>query len=184
MWFNKSAGVFASAIFATLQYNIVNSQIARMYGFGIFFVLLATYCISLYIRRSERIHYLALILYVLSATIAAYSHYFSFLCIGIITLSVWLIEKAPKRNAVLIAVITSYSIHYTKLYDDAKFTYDATAAAKRRDDYFGGVTENQKSFVLKNCGFFDENVSYGAIFNREKSSGKHPVIDFETLPEK
>jgi len=67
---------------------------------------------------------------------------------------------------------------------DAKFTYDATAAAKRRDDYFGGVTENQKSFVLKNCGFFDENVSYGAIFNREKSSGKHPVIDFETLPEK
>ncbi len=106
VWFNKSAGVFASAIFATLQYNIVNSQIARMYGFGIFFVLLATYCISLYIRRSERIHYLALILYVLSATIAAYSHYFSFLCIGIITLSVWLIEKAPKRNAVLIAGIT------------------------------------------------------------------------------
>jgi len=67
---------------------------------------------------------------------------------------------------------------------DAKFTYDATAAAKRRDDYFGGVTENQKSFVLKNCGFFDENISYGTIFNRKGSSAIHPVIYFNELPNK
>lgn len=65
---------------------------------------------------------------------------------------------------------------------NAKFTYDATAAAKRRDDYFGGINSNQDSFVLKNCGFFDENISYGTIFTRKKSTTNHPVIDFNALP--
>lgn len=65
---------------------------------------------------------------------------------------------------------------------DARFTYDATAAAKRRDDYYGGVSKNQKSFVLKNCGFFDENTVYKTLFTRGKSSSEHPNIDFEALP--
>ncbi|MCK3685494.1 DUF3472 domain-containing protein [Maribellus sp. YY47] len=65
---------------------------------------------------------------------------------------------------------------------DAKFTYDATASAKRRDDYYGGVSKNQKAFVLKNCGFFDENTTYLSLFNRKASTAGHPVIDFDALP--
>ncbi len=65
---------------------------------------------------------------------------------------------------------------------EAGFTYDATAAAKRRADYYGGVTKNRKSFVMKNCGFFDENTAYRTVFTREKSSAAHPEIDFKALP--
>ena len=65
---------------------------------------------------------------------------------------------------------------------DAKFTYDATASAKRRYDYYGGLTKNKKSFLLKNCGFFNKNTSYGTTFNRRKSSKQHPVVDINNLP--
>ncbi|WP_167616154.1 DUF3472 domain-containing protein [Maribellus sediminis] len=66
--------------------------------------------------------------------------------------------------------------------DEAKFTYDATANAKRRADCSGGLTKNKQSFFLKNCGFFNENVEKGTIFEREQSKKDHPAIDFDALP--
>lgn len=66
----------------------------------------------------------------------------------------------------------------------AKFTYDATAQAKRRADYDGGVSQNQQVFYLKNCGFFDKNIEYGTIFQRELTPGTHPEVDLKALPVK
>ncbi|MFV0506743.1 MAG: DUF3472 domain-containing protein [Bacteroidales bacterium] len=68
--------------------------------------------------------------------------------------------------------------------EDAKFTYDATARAKRRNDYYGGLAKDKKHFVLKNCGFFDKNIEYGAKFSRTTTSSARPIIDFDALPEK
>ncbi|MFV0346484.1 MAG: DUF3472 domain-containing protein [Bacteroidales bacterium] len=67
---------------------------------------------------------------------------------------------------------------------DAKFTYDATAKAKRRDDYYGGLTKDKKCFMLKNCGFFDNNTEYGAAFTRKPTSSGQPIINFRALPSK
>lgn len=61
----------------------------------------------------------------------------------------------------------------------ATFTHDATANAKARLDYAGGVTENN-AFFLKNCGFFNDKTSYGTKLERI-NSGKEPVIDFNAL---
>lgn len=66
--------------------------------------------------------------------------------------------------------------------NSAKFTYDATASAKRRADYYGGITKDKKAFVLRNCGFFDENTSYGTTFNRKGNLENHPDINMSELP--
>lgn len=66
----------------------------------------------------------------------------------------------------------------------ARFTYDATARANRRADYDGGISMNQATFYLKNCGFFDENIVYGTTFQRTPTAGTHPNVNLKTLPVK
>ncbi|MBQ4914581.1 DUF3472 domain-containing protein [Maribacter sp. MMG018] len=63
---------------------------------------------------------------------------------------------------------------------EATFTYDATANAGIRQDYQGGIDNN--TFYLKNCGFFNENTTYGSVFSRT-GTGNVPNIDFGALPE-
>jgi len=59
-----------------------------------------------------------------------------------------------------------------------KFTHDATASAKVRLDYQGGVEGDY--FYLKMGGFFNEWVPMGTIFERP-AVGEQPVIDFDAL---
>jgi len=61
----------------------------------------------------------------------------------------------------------------------ATFTADATAAAGDRVDFSGGANGN--NFFLKNCGFFNDDVSPGTTFTRI-ASGTAPDIDFSALP--
>jgi hypothetical protein len=56
----------------------------------------------------------------------------------------------------------------------AKFTADATARKESRLDYAGGV--NKGSFVLKNCGFFDERTQINTQLVRSET-GNRPSID-------
>ncbi|NDV59460.1 DUF3472 domain-containing protein [Bacteroides sp. 519] len=61
---------------------------------------------------------------------------------------------------------------------EAKFTHDATAKAKVRLDYQGGVEGDW--FYLMMGGFFNESVEMGTMFQRP-ATGNQPVIDFEEL---
>ena len=61
---------------------------------------------------------------------------------------------------------------------EAKFTADATARKGERLDYTGGTKEDR--FYLKNCGFFDTNLSIGKILERAPT-GNHPDINFSLL---
>lgn len=61
----------------------------------------------------------------------------------------------------------------------ATFSHDGTAGAGVRKDFQGG-SKDKKGFYLKNDGFFSESTVYGTAFVRS-STGKHPVIDFESL---
>jgi hypothetical protein len=58
----------------------------------------------------------------------------------------------------------------------ARFTADATARKESRLDYAGGIAD--KTFFLRNCGFFSENTSMNSVFIRAPS-GQVPVKDFE-----
>ena len=58
----------------------------------------------------------------------------------------------------------------------AMFTADATARKESRLDYAGGAAD--KTFFLRNCGFFSDNTEMNSVFKRA-SSGEKPVQDFE-----
>jgi len=60
------------------------------------------------------------------------------------------------------------------------FTYDATAAAGVRQDYKGGMENNQ--FFLQNCGFFDENTILLSTFERIENLKDRPKINLKKLP--
>jgi len=61
----------------------------------------------------------------------------------------------------------------------AKFTIDNTGIKGYRMDYSGGVED--KSFYLKNCGFFNNYAIRNTIFIRP-STGKAPQVQLDELP--
>ncbi|MEN8119691.1 MAG: DUF3472 domain-containing protein [Bacteroidota bacterium] len=63
----------------------------------------------------------------------------------------------------------------------ARFTADATARDQARLDYAGGLSGDNKSFMLKNCGFFSDNTVIDSNFKREGNLIS-PDIDFSILP--
>ena len=64
----------------------------------------------------------------------------------------------------------------------ARFTADATARGGHRLDYAGGTRDGV--FFLKNCGFFDDRVSFDQWFEKPSNPDARPVIDLEMLPMK
>lgn len=64
---------------------------------------------------------------------------------------------------------------------EGKFTIDSTGNAGVRLDYAGGLSEDQKSFFLKNCGFFDGLTESGTPFERKSSGSKAPMFNFKAL---
>ncbi len=60
----------------------------------------------------------------------------------------------------------------------ATFTCDGTGRAGVRTDLYGGVQDN--SFILQNCGFFNETTGFRSKFNRNPE-GNIPQIDFDAI---
>ncbi len=81
-WFNTTAAIYAASFMAILQYAVAQSQIARMYGFGIPFILLMVYFWDKIVRNKPTLKYS--ILYVIAASICTYTHYFSLLFVVIV----------------------------------------------------------------------------------------------------
>lgn len=74
--------------------------------------------------------------------------------------------------------VRSSSGKWTEL-NKAKFTGDNTARKKFRMDYGGGI--HQKSFYLRNCGFFNDYSELNQIIERP-SNGREPSIKLDGLP--
>lgn len=64
---------------------------------------------------------------------------------------------------------------------EGTFTCDGTGNAGVRMDYAGGLSDDEKSFFLKNCGFFDEFVPSHSKFERKPSGKNAPMINFQAL---
>lgn len=61
---------------------------------------------------------------------------------------------------------------------EGRFTTDNTGRSAIRLDYDGGVDDGR--FYLRNCGFFDGAVPYGARFTRP-ATGRRPDVDLRAL---
>ena len=96
LWFAQSVGVLAMACWASLQFPIWWSHIARQYQSGSFLTLAMVYCwtqLVLY-RRGERRFWVG---WVLFGAAACYNHYFSALFAGIVGLTGIVLMDAKRR---------------------------------------------------------------------------------------
>ncbi|MGH1337059.1 MAG: glycosyltransferase family 39 protein [Aureispira sp.] len=94
LWFSKTAGLLALAAFATLQFPIWWSHIARQYQSGSFLTLLMVYCWTQWLvkGRPEKRYWWG---FVLAGAAACYNHYFSGLFAALVGLTglLWVTRK-------------------------------------------------------------------------------------------
>lgn len=104
-WFNSTAGLFAASMMVFMQYAVVQSQTARMYGFGIAFILLAVLFWDKFLK-AKTVNYYYLAAFIVFASISCIIHYFSLLFILILGLSgLFLTGKTNRWHYVLSGLI-------------------------------------------------------------------------------
>ncbi len=85
-WFNETVGLLAAATFTVLQYPILFSQLARPYSPGLFFGL-ATVWFWTKIVFDQKKHLIDYAGFSVFATLAAYTHHYSFLFVLLVGLT-------------------------------------------------------------------------------------------------
>lgn len=85
LWFSRTVGILVVAYFATLQFPIWWSHIARQYQSGLFCTLGMSYCWTqlLLEKRTEKRYWIG---FVLMGAASMYNHYFSLIFVGILGL--------------------------------------------------------------------------------------------------
>lgn len=87
-WVNKTAALFSAAALCFLQYTILYSQLARPYSMGMLFVLATTFFWSnILFFSKEKPKLRDLTGFIISASLATYTHYFSSLTVVLIGIS-------------------------------------------------------------------------------------------------
>jgi len=93
-WFNETTGLLSAAFFATIQYTVLYSQVARPYSSGLFFSLLMVYYWSNLMQSPDKNFLRNSLVFVISASLCTYNHYFSLLFAFIVGISgLFLIRK-------------------------------------------------------------------------------------------
>lgn len=83
LWFGPTSALMAAAGLAFLQYPVIMTMVARPYAFGLFFTLMAAFYWTLYFRGANKGLLKYAIGFGIAALLAMYTHYFSFLSVGI-----------------------------------------------------------------------------------------------------
>ncbi len=106
IWFTETAALLITAIFASIQYTVFQSQIARPYSTGLFFCLLLLWFL-LQISTKNKIDLKLASGTVLSAAFCAYNHHFSMLLAAIIAISgLFLVDKSLLKNYLMLCVLS------------------------------------------------------------------------------
>jgi hypothetical protein len=105
LWFSRATGLLALAAFATLQFPIWWSHIARQYQSGSFLTLLMAYCWTQWLVKQgpEKRYYWG---FILAGAAACYNHYFSGLFAAVVGLSgLFWVTRAQLGRYVLAGVL-------------------------------------------------------------------------------
>ena len=101
-WFNKEVGLLASAFFATAQFAIFFSQIARPYSAGLFFTLLFTVYWNQFVFNKEKVKTATAIGFIVSLFLATQMHIFSLAQVGLIYLTgLFIVDKTHIKQYLL-----------------------------------------------------------------------------------
>lgn len=101
-WINKKGALIATALFSSLIFPVLYSQLARPYSFGLLFVLINVLFLSrlLYPENNDTnstINKKHLLIYILSGALCMYTHYFAFLMAGIIGIAGVIMAKSSLK---------------------------------------------------------------------------------------
>jgi hypothetical protein len=93
-WYNVTVGLISASFLATIQYTVMYSQIARPYISGLFFSLCMVHFWWKILSEPRNKLIWNSLLYIISASLCAYNHYFSLLFAIILGLSgLFLVER-------------------------------------------------------------------------------------------
>ena len=105
-WFGNSAGLFAAASVASLQFPVMYSQIARPYSSGLFFSLLMVLCWTNFLFGNMRKRTANLAGFVAAAALCCYNHHFSLLFAAIVGITgLFLLKKEQVKPYLLSGVL-------------------------------------------------------------------------------
>lgn len=115
MWFNEQAALFSAACLAMLQFPVIYSQIARPYGSGLFFVLLAAFYWTKIIQDNRKWFGINHFGFAIAGALCAYNHHFSLLMVGIMGLSGFFFLKKKQINYYLLAGVLVFVFYIPHL---------------------------------------------------------------------
>ncbi len=152
MWFGSESAVFSALAIAVLQFTIFYSQLARPYSPGLCFVLLSTLYWTKLVFRKEY-NKTNIILYLLAASIATYTHAFSlfFVFIQGITGLFFLKGKVNYRYIFINLLIVIFYIPHIQIF----------ITQMQRGDIGGWLAKPNINFIPD---FFSYTFHYSQIF--------------------
>jgi len=108
-WISTSAGLLSAAAFATLEFPLLYSQIARPYALGMLFTLMAaTFWIRIVKQNQKPSDFVWL---GISLALCAYSHYFAALTAAILALSGIFLIKGKNLKLYLLALVGAFLLY-------------------------------------------------------------------------
>ena len=107
LWFGRATGLLTITLLASISYTIYYHQIARPYAFGFLWVQAAAFFWSSYFfDKQKKGSVLSLSLWVTMAVLSCYTHYFSFMAVGLMGVTgLFFLHKANYRGYLLSGII-------------------------------------------------------------------------------
>lgn len=108
-WISTSAGLLSATAFATLEFPILYSRIARPYALGMLFTLMAaTFWIRIVKKNDKPSDFIWL---AISLALCAYSHYFAALVAAILAVTGTFLVKGKNLRFYLLALIGAFVLY-------------------------------------------------------------------------
>lgn len=118
-WFSTNAGLYAAALFSTLQFGVLYAPIARPYSSGLFFILWMVWAWNelLLNNKTDTKKYWAS--FVLAGSLCLYNHYFTAISAALVGLTgFFFVPKQQLKNYILagLAILVLYAPHLRITY--------------------------------------------------------------------
>jgi hypothetical protein len=119
-WISRKGALAATAVFSSLIFPVLYSQLARPYSPGLLFTLLCVYFLTNIIYDQDLVKknkpdYKHLAGFILSCVLCMYTHYFAFLFAGIAGVAGILMARPKVRVALLIAALIMFACYIPAL---------------------------------------------------------------------
>ena len=182
MWFNETAGLLSAAFFASIQYTVMYSQIARPYISGLFFSLLMVYYWSILMQTPGNRFYRNSLFFVISASLCTYNHHFSLLIAFLVGISgLFIIDRKYLLRYLItcLAIFVLYIPHLKISFHQFSLGGVEGWLAKPQNDFFVNYLSYIFNYSVLSLAVTLLVILFGAVErNRQALSYKHYLLFF------